>query len=341
MLNRNDGQGTLYDDLLDSMVREEHAYRKVLKLVDFELLTKPLESLYSSNKGVKGYPVDKGFKCLLIQYWEDLSDREMEDGLKDNIAIRWFCGFPLYDKTPDHSYFGDLRKRMGAERLAELFNKVNESLRAQKLISDVFTFVDSKAIISKVKVWEERDKARKDGIDKLNNSNVGKYSKDKDARFGCKGKKDFWVGYKVHDAVDMKHGFITKLEVTPANTLDFQAFEKICPDSGMIFCDKGYDYNAVYEYINGKEIYSGIIQKNNNKKKDKYLDRWRSSVRAPFEGIHNLFNKKTRYRGVIKTKFQKTFEALVINLKRLIKLAEDIVVLPISQASICHLEKQG
>ena len=40
------------------------------------------------------------------------------------------------------------------------------------LIANVFTFVDASEMISKISLWNERDKAIKDGQDKLNNSNI-------------------------------------------------------------------------------------------------------------------------------------------------------------------------
>jgi hypothetical protein len=46
-----------------------------------------------------------GFRCLLLQYVEDLSDRQMERCLAENLAAKLFCGFELMDQTPDFSYF--------------------------------------------------------------------------------------------------------------------------------------------------------------------------------------------------------------------------------------------
>jgi len=44
--------------------------------------------------------------------------------VKRNTAVRWFCGFSLYEDTPDHSYFGKLRKRVETEKLIDIFNQV-------------------------------------------------------------------------------------------------------------------------------------------------------------------------------------------------------------------------
>lgn len=154
-----------------------------------------------------------------------------------------------------HKFFGKQRKRIGVEKIAELFNKIIEQLTGQGLIGWIFTFVDATAIISKISLWEERDRAIKEGLDKLNNSNVEKYSKDKDARFGCKGKSKFWFGYKRHLSVDTKQGIITKVEVTLANGSDFKVLPKLLPQTGMILADKGYDTSISRETLSSNKLH--------------------------------------------------------------------------------------
>ena len=54
---------------------------------------------------------------LVLKFAEDRSDREMERFMRDNMAARWFCGFGTTERTPDRSYFGAFRKRLGTEGL--------------------------------------------------------------------------------------------------------------------------------------------------------------------------------------------------------------------------------
>ena len=89
---------------LTELVPSNHEYRKLLSLVDFEALTRPLEKRYSKT-GRSGYPVATGFKALLLQFMLDLSDRQMEKYLTENLAGKYFCGFGLLEQTPDHTYF--------------------------------------------------------------------------------------------------------------------------------------------------------------------------------------------------------------------------------------------
>ena len=136
------------DEIFASAVEVDHLYRTLSESINFEplILTVKLYSRFGST----GYTAEQGFKSLLLQFWEDLSDREMERGLKENFAFRWFCGFGVKDVTPDHSYFGRLRDRIGTKRMADLFNQVNGQLRDKDLFGDTFTFIDSSMLIAKV-----------------------------------------------------------------------------------------------------------------------------------------------------------------------------------------------
>ena len=95
----------------------------------------------------------------MLQFIEDLSDREMERYLQENNAGKWFCNLTLGENSPDHSYFGDFRKRLGARCLMAVFSQVRGSLKHMGLIRKVFTFVDASQLVSKLTTWDDRDKA--------------------------------------------------------------------------------------------------------------------------------------------------------------------------------------
>src|SRR5580704_14440415 len=106
----------------DELVRPNHPYRTLVRIIPFEDLCAPLKSLYS-GKGRRGYPVETMFKALLLQWMEDLSDRELERFLQENLAGKFLCGFELGDATPDFSTFCVFRDRIGTSRLSEMFNR--------------------------------------------------------------------------------------------------------------------------------------------------------------------------------------------------------------------------
>lgn len=120
---------------------------------------------------------------------EDLFDRELERSLEETLAAKWFCGFTSSEPTPDYSLFTRVRTRIGPTRLSQLFAIMREQLKAAVLMKEAFTFVDATHLIAKATLWEERDKARPQKIDTLNNEVLPKVAADKQARIGCKGKK--------------------------------------------------------------------------------------------------------------------------------------------------------
>lgn len=120
--------------------------------------------------------------------------------------------------------------------------------------------------------------------------------------------------------MDMRFGLIDKLTVTPANVLDFQALADICPVNCMAFMDKLYDTKNTNKILLANGCAVGTIRKNNNKNKNRDLDRWRSKIRMPFEGVFSKLRKRTRYRGRLKVLFENFGLALCHNLKKAVKI---------------------
>lgn len=305
--------------LFDLLVPQDHAFRTLKKLIDWDTLLAPYAAYYS-HTGTSSIDVTCGLRALIVQFWDDYSDREMERALQENMAVRWFCGFGIEEKMPRHSYFGKLRKRLCTKRIADLFKAVNEEMERYNLVGNVFTFIDASTIITKTQLWTERDKAIKNGEEKLNNTNVEQYAADKDARWGAKSKNKIWFGHKRHCAVDMRHGLITKVAVTNASVPDFKAVKNILPKAGAVFMDKLYDTKQTTALVSGHGCYPATIRKNNNPEKDRDLDRYRSATRMPFEGTFSKMNHAARYRGHAKVTAQAFLQALVHNLKKAVTI---------------------
>jgi IS5 family transposase len=314
-------QLSLSDTYCEELVSADHSLRKINKVLNLKPVLATFSSLYSKN-GAPAIPLEKGFRALIIQFMENYSDRQMEKALQENIAIKWFCGYELRDTTPDHSYFGKLRKRIGTKGVADVFNFVVDQMRTNEIVGSAFTFIDATTIVTKTALWAERDRAQKEGIEKLNNENVSKYSADSQARFGSKGKKKFWFGYKRNVAADMKSGAITKVAITAANKSDSAALKHVCPKEGMVFADKGYCGKGVENELQKRGCHSGVIKKDNMKNKDTRKDKWLMRIRMPFESVFSKLERKSRYRGLMKVQYQGFMEAIAHNLKCWIKIID-------------------
>ena len=297
-----------------------HTLYKIQETVHLSALAYRLKDL-EREIGRQGYGIDVGLKALFLQFFYDLSDRQLEERLRYDLGFKWFCGFTAFEKTPDHSYFGRFRERVGTKRIGKIFKAIVNKAKEKHLVRGVFHFVDATSIVTKHTTWAERDRAIKKGEEALNNGNVKKYSADPQARFGCKGKSKFWFGYKGHVGVDMGSGLIESAALTPANVSDQAGFKSICPRNGqMVFGDKSYCLKPAQIIMKARGAISAAILKHNMIGKNKDLDRWRSSVRAPFEGLFSKCEKRARYRGQAKVQFQFFMDAIVHNVKRLVTI---------------------
>lgn len=176
---------------LDSLVSSTPPYRQF-----HAYLPDATEALadVSHLRGAEGYGVERLFRGLLVQFMEDLSDRELARYLEENLAAKWRCGFTLSEPTPDYSLFTRVRTRIGPTRLSQLFAPMRAHLKAAGLMSEVVTVVDATHLIAQATLWEERDKARQQKIEQLNNEVLPKGAGDKQARIGGKGKKKYGYG---------------------------------------------------------------------------------------------------------------------------------------------------
>ncbi len=308
---------------LEDLVPQDTAYRKFMKLFKFKKIEYRLNKL-EKNLGRTGYGIARLFKCLLYQFMEDLSDRELELSLKTNTVSKWFCGFNLTEKVPDHSLFGQIRSKIGTDKLSKLFNIMRDQLRDQGYMSEIFTFVDASHLVSKAKLWKERDAAIKKKYEKLNNEVLPKVANDKQARIGCKGKDKFWYGFKKHVSVDMQSGMINKVAVTPANVIDAKGLKHVCPNQGAVYGDKGYCTAPAKRAAAVKGVHLAAIKCNNMKNKNPDQDKWYSKIRSPYERVFSKANHRVRYIGVAKNQFAEFMHAMCFNLRRLVALSPPI-----------------
>jgi IS5 family transposase len=304
---------------LEDLVPKQHSYRRFASIWSFKHVEKKLKKIETTNPN-KGFGMLILFKCLLLQFLENLSDRELERYLQENNAAKWFCQFSLRGETPDHTVFSKARKKIGTHSLSKIFAHLRDQLKNQGFMNEVFTFIDASHLIAKADLWKERDRAIQAKYEKLNNQTLPKVSCDKQARIGCKGKNKYWYGYKQHISVDMQTGLINKIAVTPANKTDSKGLKHVCPSQGAIYADKGYCTKPARQAATRNQCHLAAILKNNMKSKNRDKDFWHSGLRSPYERVFSKRNKRVRYRGVAKNQFTMFMEAICFNLKRLLVL---------------------
>jgi IS5 family transposase len=302
---------------LEQLVPQTHTYRRLKSLLDFPRIIRAAK-VKESPLGAIGFGIPRLILCLILQFMEDTSDREFERFIAENNSAKWFCGFGLTEKTPDFTTICKFRKTIGTHRIGKLFNEVKRQMQAKNYCSEVFTFVDSSALVSKLSLWEERDKVITAGYEKLNNEVLPEVSADPEAKIGAKSTKKFWYGFKKHTAVDMQSGMITKVAVTPANVTDADGAKHILPRSGAVAGDKGF-VGAIREILR-RGLHPMVILRNNMKDKNADLDRWITKVRCPHERVFSKQNNRVRYKGVVKNQGAEFLHAIAYNFRRLLAL---------------------
>jgi IS5 family transposase len=306
---------------LEELVSSDHIYRKFKDLWDFSDIKNEVEKI-EIDSDHKGFGVFRLFLCLLIQFTEDLSDRELERYLADTNSAKWFCNFGLVEKTPNYRVFTNARKRIGTKRLSTIFNILKDQLREKGYMNEIFTFIDASHLISKATLWKERDKAIKEKYEKLNNEILPKFAKDKQANFGCKGGNKFWYGFKKHASVDMQSGMINKVAITKASTIDSKGMKHVIPNQGAIYADKGYCDKNAKAAIAKRNLHLAAVKKNNMIGKNKDLDKFYTKLRSPYERVFSKTNHRVRYQGIQKNQFTAFMESIAHNFKRMVVLNE-------------------
>lgn len=318
--------GSLNNISIDDLILDNHNYRKFKAIWSFKN-TQEVLMQYESQNNYKGFGILRLFKCLLLQFMENLSDRELERYMQENIAAKWFCDFDIAEKTPDFTVFTKTRKRIGTNTLSRIFNDLKLQLKAHGLISETFTFIDASHLIAKANLWEERDKAIADKYENLNNENISKFAHDDQARIGCKGKNKYWYGYKQNVSLDMQSGLINKIAVTFANITDAVCMKHVLPDTGAVYADKAYCVKPAQLATKSLGLHLAAIKNNNMKSKNKDLDKWYSHIRSPYERVFSQREKRVRYKGIAKNQFASFMSAICFNLKRLLVLDLPHVIL--------------
>ena len=277
MMGRTDGQmQMIVMDLLD-LIPDNHLLRKIDARISFSFIYDLLTPFYSAVGRPSVDPVSM-FKMLLVGYLYGIkSERRLVQEIQLNIAYRWFCGFELSDKIPDHSTFSKTRIRKWNE--SQLFSKVFVEIVRQCMEAGL---VDGKEMAadgsyipanvsreSWINVETEVEQSMQSYLDSLDEelSNQPGFKKPPtkivrkcrttsqtypDSGYINHGSKR-GIGYLMEATVDCKHGILTGVDVYSANekesVLILRHLERqinLGIPMSRLALDRGYEAGAVH-----------------------------------------------------------------------------------------------
>jgi len=100
-----------------------------------------------SSRGRPGVDPAVYFKMLMIGFFENIaSERGIAERCSDSISIRFFLGYDLTQRTPDHSTLSVIRDRLGEETYQKVFVLILSALQEHGLLKGRQLGIDASVI---------------------------------------------------------------------------------------------------------------------------------------------------------------------------------------------------
>ena len=121
------GKNSFFGDYIyDQIVPQDHFLRKLKQIIPWERFTKRLIGLYKGG-GMYGRPPFEPallLKMEMVAYLYNLSERQVETYVNDNLSAKYFVGLAVDQKAPDHSTLIKFRQRLIERGNLEAFEEL-------------------------------------------------------------------------------------------------------------------------------------------------------------------------------------------------------------------------
>jgi transposase len=129
---------------LETFIPEDHPIRRLNKVVDLSFVHEAVRGQYCQDNGRPSIDPEVIIRLFLLQAVEGIAHvRDLIRQAHVNLAYRWFIGYDLDEKLPDHSTLSRALDRFGDKVFNELFTKSIAQCKASGLIEGRGEFVSS------------------------------------------------------------------------------------------------------------------------------------------------------------------------------------------------------
>jgi transposase len=277
--------------ILERLIPEDHILKRVDRVLDLSFVRDEVRHLYDETNGRPSIDPEAALRLMLSGlFYKIIYDRELVREAQVNLAIRWFCGFGIEEKLPDHSSLTRIRHRWGIDLFQKLFLRIVRQCLDAGLIDLGTVHVDAtlvRANASWDRIIEKHvgDVIRaNDGEEESNPPKKGKVQGGKKKRKGVKKGKTRKVKvsrtdpessvtkstkfdkpqprYKAHCAVDNKSGVVVDVQVTTGKAAESDELigqiERIEGNLGIkpdgVTADSSYCTGENYENLEKKSV---------------------------------------------------------------------------------------
>jgi len=334
------------------VVPKDHFLVRLNEIIPWQRFTYKLVKYYKGKAKEGRPPYDPALllKMLLVSYLYNISERQTEEVSNFNLVVKYFLGLGVNERAPDHTTLTAFKNRilengklMAYEKLLKEITKIalekGIKFGSLQVIDSVHTEAD---------VNVEKDERRQ---------RDGRPPRDGSARWGVKGKKVvrdekgrrreerlYFYGYKEHVSFNAQTGLITSTRVSPGSAYDGHFLPTLVEEDleqgvplRVVAADRGYDDGENHEFLREKGIESAIhLNSYRTQKKDKNKEIWvrlkespsyqrgikeRKKIEGKFGEMkkHHGFDR-CRYLELLRYAIQCYLTAIVVNLKRIVKL---------------------
>jgi len=316
MAVKQTGQLGFVDALVAGALGGNTVLDRLHGLVQWCRFEKVMGHLRHDGPGNPGYPVLVLFKALLLQALYGLSERELEEALKDRISFRRFVGLSLEEAVPDHTVLNRFRNDLIAGGLLDkLFGELDRQLEQANVMVKRGTMLDA-TLLEAAASRPRRERP----------------SRDPDARFARRqGKSGATFGYKAHVGVDEGSGLIRSLVTTPANVNDTEPADALIRgDEASVLGDAAYHTHARERRLRSAGLKARLMRRPNKhhpclplrlRRYNRLIARRRAAVETTFATLKRRMGlARVRYIGLAKASGQMLMAALAFNMRRWVAL---------------------
>lgn len=264
---------------LSSLIPEDHILRRVDEILDLSWLREEVKELYCTGNGRPSIDPEAAVRLMLAGFFQGIvHDRKLMREAQVNIAIRWFAGFRLDEKLPDHSSLTKIRLRWGAELFKKVFLRSIQACIDADLVSGETVHVDATLIRADVS-WESLTTEHAEAVIKENADEEGRPKgpgrPGKEHRAKKRSTTDpeatmttsshsfrMEPCYKQHGAVDDRCGVIVDVDITTGEQSEGsqlpEQIERIEANTGMkidtLSADCGFAHGKNYQLLEARKI---------------------------------------------------------------------------------------
>ena len=218
---------------METLIPKDHYLKKLNRVLDLSFVHDAVREHYCQDNGRPSIDPEVIIRLFLIQAMDGITHvRELMRQVQVNLAYRWFIGYRLDEKLPDHSTLSRALDRFGDTVFNELFRCSISQCQKSGLIEGKVLHVDATTIRADI----DRNK-----VDKPDSS-------DPDAHFGRFPDGKTHPGYKQHTIADESSRVILGLSVTAANVSEHDRLLEVLDEAmghvktipDVVCADAGY-----------------------------------------------------------------------------------------------------